>query len=106
MKKITIMTGAGLLLASLAVSAMAYEPITFGSDTNTSSSTSNSGFGSSNQSGYESSSGNRYQYNLSDPGDSIEYELDSSAQRRDRMNVDPTVDIDRGLNEHGGGIYD
>jgi hypothetical protein len=62
--------------------------------------------GSNSGSGYESNSGSRYQYDLSDPGDSIEYSTDLDAQRRDQMNINPRKDLDRKSGQYGGGIYD
>lgn len=53
-------------------------------------------YGSSELGRYESSTGHRYEYDLSDPGDQIEYSIDVDAQMRD---------LDRGLGEYGGGIY-
>ena len=61
---------------------------------------------SSDNGGYESSTGNRYEYDLSDPGDRVEYEVDPGAQLRDEISVDPTREIDQDLGEYGGGIYD
>ena len=61
---------------------------------------------SSDHWGYENSAGNRYEYNLGDPGDRVEYEVDLDAQLRDQISVDPTREIDQGLGEYGGGIYD
>ena len=67
----------------------------------------NVGVGSSQKSssGYSSSSGNRYQYDLSNPGDRTGYSIDLDAQRRDKMNLDPSRNIDRGVGQFGGGIY-
>ena len=56
--------------------------------------------------GYEGYSGSRYQYDLSDPGDRIDYSIDIDAQHRDRMSVDPGRSLDRDLGQYGGGIYD
>ena len=53
---------------------------------------------------YESSTGVRYKYDLSNPSDEIMYEVDPAAQLNDSLNVDPRVDIDRGLGQYGGGI--
>ena len=55
---------------------------------------------------YESSSGTRYKYDLSNPSDRIEYEVDIDAQIKDRtyMPTNPDVKIDRGLNQYGGGV--
>ena len=50
---------------------------------------------------YESSTGTRYKYDLSKPGDQIRYEVDPGAQIRDSVN--PMVEIDRGLGQYGGG---
>jgi hypothetical protein len=50
---------------------------------------------------YESSSGTRYKYDLSKPGDQLRYEVDPGAQIRDSVN--PRVEIDRGLEQYGGG---
>ena len=51
---------------------------------------------------YRSSSGARYQYDLSNPGDQIRYEVDVGAQLRD--SVSPRRELDVGLGQHGGGI--
>lgn len=57
---------------------------------------------------YKGSSGTRYKYDLSKPGDKIRYELDVGAQIRDNiyMPIKPGVEIDRGLNQYGGGVED
>lgn len=59
-----------------------------------------------NDEGYESSFGNRYEYDLSDPGDRIMYEVDPDAQLRDSLDVNPERDLERSLGEYGGGILD
>lgn len=66
------------------------------------------GYGNQNNSnnGYESSFGNKYQYDMSDPSDRIDYSIDVDAQMRDRLSVEPSRDLDRGLGQYGGGIYD
>lgn len=53
---------------------------------------------------YEGPSGTRYQYDLNDPGDKIEYSVDLDAQRRDQMNVNPGRTLDRSMGQYGGGI--
>ena len=63
-------------------------------------------YSNSSSRGYESSTGNRYQYDLSDPGDRVEYGVDVDAQMRDDMSINPTRELDRGLGEYGGGVYD
>ena len=50
---------------------------------------------------YESYTGTRYKYDLNDPSDKIMYGVDPAAQIRDDVN--PMVDIDRGLGQFGGG---
>ena len=50
---------------------------------------------------YESITGTRYKYDLSNPSDRIRHEVDPAAQLRDSVN--PRVDIDRGLGQYGGG---
>jgi len=75
------------------------------------SSQNDSGYGSnssqsSSNSGYKSTTGTRYQYDMSDPSDRVDYSVDVDAQMRDRLNVDPSRSLDQGLGEHGGGIYD
>lgn len=51
---------------------------------------------------YETSSGNQYQYNLNKPTDQIRYEYDAPAQIRDRY--DPRTQIDRNNGEYGGAL--
>jgi hypothetical protein len=53
---------------------------------------------------YRGSSGAQYQYDLSKPSDQLRYELDLNAQMRDQLSVDPKRDLDRGLDQRGGGI--
>lgn len=62
--------------------------------------------GSNSGSGYESNSGAQYEYDLNDPGDSIDYSTDLDAQRRDQMSSDPRRDSDQDSGQYGGGIYD
>lgn len=52
---------------------------------------------------YEGSSGQRYQYDLSRPMDQLRYETDIQAQMRDELNVSPRIDLDRGIDQYGGG---
>lgn len=56
--------------------------------------------------GYESSLGNRYEYDLSDPGDRIMYDVDPGAQLRDSIDVNPERELERGIGEYGGGVID
>lgn len=53
---------------------------------------------------YQGSSGTKYQYDLSRPGDQIRYEIDINAQMRDQLSVDPRRGLDQGLGQYGGGI--
>ena len=52
---------------------------------------------------YESGTGTKYQYDLSNPMDRIDYSLDTAAQMRDRVNPDPRIETDRQRGEVGGG---
>ena len=55
---------------------------------------------------YKGSSGTRYKYDLSKPGDRIKYSVDPAAQLYDKiyMPIKPGVKIDRSLNQYGGGV--
>lgn len=53
---------------------------------------------------YRGSSGAQYQYDLSKPRDQVRYEIDPRAQLRDQISVDPRRDLDRSLDQFGGGI--
>lgn len=57
------------------------------------------------QSGYQSTMGNTYQYDLSNPVDRMRYSTDVSAQVRDSTSVNPTRSLDRDMGQIGGGIY-
>ena len=56
---------------------------------------------------YKGSSGNRYEYDLNKPVDSIRYETDIGAQMRDQS-ISPLDELrrerDLDLGQHGGGI--
>ena len=52
---------------------------------------------------YESSTGTSYEYDLSDPSDRVMYGVDPAAQLMDSINPDPMIEIDRNMNEYGGG---
>jgi len=65
----------------------------------------NVGTNSNNSSGYKSSSGTRYQYDQSNPSDSLRYSTDLDAQRRDQMNLNLNRGQDRSTGQLGGGIY-
>jgi len=54
--------------------------------------------------GYESSFGNRYEYDLSKPGDRIRYEVDPAAQIRDSVDVNPVREVEQSIGQHGGGV--
>ena len=55
---------------------------------------------------YKGASGQEYQYNLSDPMDKLNYDLDLKAKMNDELYapITPNVDLDRGLGQYGGGI--
>jgi hypothetical protein len=55
---------------------------------------------------YEGFSGKKYQYDLSDPADRLEYQVDPDAQLRDKINPDPLIPMDRDMGQYGGGAED
>ena len=57
------------------------------------------------ESGYKSSSGTQYQYDMSKPSDSLRYSVDIAAQQRDNMNFNSSRSLDRKIGQYGGGIY-
>lgn len=57
-------------------------------------------------SGFESSSGTRYEYDLNDPSERMDYGYDQEAQRRDQMSANPSRQLDQETGQFGGGIYD
>ncbi len=63
-------------------------------------------YGSDDSSGYTGSSGLKYQYDLSNPADRNRYSTDLNAQMRDKMSIEPSRTMDRGLGQFGGGVYD
>jgi hypothetical protein len=62
-------------------------------------------YGNTSNQSYQSSTGTRYQYDLSTPGDQIEYSMNTAAQIRDSINITPSKSIDRSMGQYGGGIY-
>lgn len=60
----------------------------------------------SSDEGYTSSTGNKYQYDMSRPVDRIKYDIDIKAQMRDELSISPTREIDRDLGQYGAGIYE
>lgn len=52
---------------------------------------------------YEGISGQKYQYDLSDPMDRMDYKMDLDAQMRDRINPDPGIRMDQRMRQYGGG---
>lgn len=51
---------------------------------------------------YRGTSGADYQYDLTNPSDQVRYSVDVNAQLRD--SIDPRVEMDRSLGQHGGGV--
>lgn len=49
---------------------------------------------------YADSIGNKYQYDLTDPGDQLSYKIDLDAQMRDQLSLNLARD------KNGGGIYE
>jgi len=62
-------------------------------------------FNSNTPSGYTTSFGNTYQYNLNNPLDRVRYNSDPGAQLRDRATPNPYKDIESNTLQQGGGIY-
>jgi hypothetical protein len=91
--KINVLNGVGLAFSSVSASSFAWNYM----DENNSRDNSNRG--------YESSFGNKYEYDLSRPIDRIRYNLDLGAQLRDSIDVNPTRNLERGLGQYGGGVY-
>ena len=60
----------------------------------------------SDDSGYKSNSGTRYEYDLSNPADKNRYSTDLDAKRKDKMSLDVGRDKDRRSGQYGGGVYD
>ena len=71
--------------------AYRYKPPTLSYDSNTSS-------------GYRSSFGSTYEYDLSNPSDRVRYGADPKARLRDRLNVNPQRRIERNTGQYGGGV--
>jgi hypothetical protein len=53
---------------------------------------------------YQGASGAFYKYDLGNLIDQIRFDVDPLAQLKDSINVDPRVEIDRGIGEYGGGV--
>lgn len=54
---------------------------------------------------YQGYSGTRYKYDLSNPMDKVQYDIDVNAQMKDKLNDwKPGVQLDRGMGQYGGGI--
>ena len=103
----TIFTGAvaSFLLFSVAAPAKAecVGPVVMGKCV---SGTSVRGFDSGSSSGYQGSSGTRYDYNLNNPVDRNRYNLDLDAQRRDQQSgrFDAGRSLDQLQGQSGGGF--
>ena len=84
MKKMLL---ASSLMLALCSTCYAWEPVPAGS----------------NDVGYQGTSGARYQYDLSNPADSVRYGVDPVARLRDQTSVDPGRNVDRSVGQNGGG---
>jgi TPR repeat protein len=71
--------------------AYKYKPPTLSYDSNTSS-------------GYRSSFGSTYEYDLSKPLDRQRYRVDPKAKLRDRLGINPQRRIERNIGQYGGGV--
>jgi hypothetical protein len=104
MKKIMTLVSAGLL-AVAPISAMSQND-DYGNEGNDDGYSYDSPYDRDQKEGYESSFGNRYEYDLSDPSDRVMYEVDPNAQIRDSIDVNPVRDVERSIGEYGGGVLD
>jgi hypothetical protein len=66
---------------------------------------SNSLNNSNASSGYKSSFGNTYAYDLSNPSDQLKYKTDPAAQLRDRTSNQYIKELESILGESGGGVF-
>lgn len=105
MKRILTLMGAGLLVVA-PISAMSQYDDYYGNDANDDGYGYDSQYDRDQKKGYESSFGNRYEYDLSDPSDRVLYEADPSAKLRDRYDVNPVRNLERNVGEYGGGVLD
>jgi hypothetical protein len=78
---------ASALMLALCSSSYAWQPV--GTD--------------SSDSGYQGSSGARYQYDMGNAADRVRYGADPVAQLRDQIAVDPGRNVDRSTGQYGGG---
>lgn len=65
----------------------------------------NCSFGNTDCQVYQSSSGTKYQYDMSNPSDRLNYSIDLDAQMRDKQSIDINRNLDTGIGQYGGGIY-
>jgi len=63
-----------------------------------------SSYNSNAPSGYRSSTGSTYEYDLSNPSDRVRYGADPLAKLRDRLDVNPQRRIERNTGQYGGGV--
>jgi hypothetical protein len=64
----------------------------------------NSYMPSNEPSGYRSSFGNTYKYDLNRPLDRLHYNIDPKAKLRDRIDINPQRRIERNTGQYGGGV--
>ena len=64
----------------------------------------NSNMPSNPSSGYRSSTGSTYEYDLSNPIDRLRYGADPAAKLRDRIDINPQRRIERNTGQYGGGV--
>ena len=105
MKKIMTLVSAGLL-ALAPISAMSQYDDDNGNEENDDDYGYDRPYDRDQEEGYESSFGNRYEYDLNNPSDRVMYEVDPNAQIRDSIDVNPVRDVERSIGEYGGGVLD
>jgi hypothetical protein len=64
----------------------------------------NSYMPSNEPSGYSSSFGNKYKYDLNRPLDRLRYNIDPKAKLRDRLDINPQRRIEQNTGQYGGGV--
>lgn len=93
--------------APLLSHAIEWEPVGSGSSSDIDGSYSSGQYQrQQNDQSYESNTGTRYQYDMSNPVERNRYSLDLDAQRRDMQSADPRRNTDRSSGQYGGGILD
>jgi hypothetical protein len=62
-------------------------------------------YSSNTSNGYTGSFGRKYQYDLSNPSDRVQYNADPAAKLRDRIDPGPFKGLEQNTGQSGGGVY-